>query len=243
MGGCVRLNFVRNTPHGSLLPKDKIQRETPMARPKTTKTPRKRTAYHHGDLRRALVDAALSLLENDGIDALSLRNVARKIGVSQAAPYAHFKDKHAILEAVATVGFNTLADYMRQYEQKASDLPSTLTAYGVAYVSFAADHPALFKLMFGPELIQRESEEFIVTAAKAYETIVDISRDLLGPDGKDENLVSLHAMSAWSMVHGLANLLVDGKLNDELTRMGSPADLAEAILTSRPPIVAPLKKD
>lgn len=205
------------------------------------KTSKKRTAYHHGDLRRALVEAGLAIVEQDGIEALSLRNAARKIGVSQAAPYAHFKNKHAILEAIGTVGFNMLSDYMRRFEKKARDLPSTLTAYGVAYVSFAADHPHLFKLMFGAELSQRDSEEFIVTAAKAYEMIVDISRDLLGEDAADESHVSLHAMFSWSVVHGLANLIVDGKLNEQLADAGSAAALAEQMLTSRPPIVGPLK--
>ena len=212
-----------------------------MPPPKTEKQSKKRTPYHHGDLRRALVEAGLALLEEDGIDSLSLRNVARKTGVSQAAPYAHFKDKHAILEAIAKEGFDLLSDYMRRYENKAQDLPSTLTAYGVAYVSFAVDHPYLFKLMFGPELRQRESEEFIVTAAKAYEMIVDISRDLLGADGSDEDKVSLHAMFAWSVVHGLANLIVDGKLDEQLAKAGDAATLAETMLISTAPIVGPLK--
>ncbi len=209
---------------------------------KTSKTSKKRTAYHHGDLRHALVAAGLEIIEKDGPEALSLRNVARQIGVSQAAPYAHFKDKHAILEAIGKQGFDMLSDYMRRYEKKARDLPSTLTAYGVAYVSFAIDHRHLFKLMFGPELAHRESEDFIATAATSYEMIVDLSRDLLGPDGNDEHQVSLHAMFAWSVVHGLANLIVDGKLDEQLKQAGSAETLAETMLTSTPPIVGPLKK-
>lgn len=219
-----------------------IEQGTPVAATEKTKTLKKRKAYHHGDLRRALVEAALDVLEKEGIEALSLRNVARKIGVSQAAPYAHFKNKHALLEAIASTGFDLLAEDMKKFEQKAHDLRGTLTAYGTAYVCFAVDHPALFKLMFGPELTQRESDEFLFKSAKSYEMILDISRDLLGAKSNTEKKVSLHAMYAWSFVHGLANLLVDGKLDSELAEAGSAAALAQAIMASPAPMVGPLGK-
>ena len=213
-----------------------------MASVKTEKKPTKRTAYHHGDLRRALIDAGLKILEQDGIDALSLRQVARTIGVSQAAPYAHFKDKHAILEAIAKEGFGLLLDYMHRWGDKAKDDPSKLTAYGVAYVSFAVDHPALFKLMFGSELSAGETLDFSATTSDAYELILTTSKRLLGDAGADDEKVGLHAMYAWSSVHGLANLLVDGRLDSQLAAAGNdPAVLTERMLVSTPPIVGPLK--
>ncbi len=209
---------------------------------KTEKKSTKRTAYHHGDLRRALIDAGLKILEEEGIEALSLRQVARTIGVSQAAPYAHFKDKHAILEAIAKEGFDLLFKYMRRWAGKAQDDPSMLTAYGVAYVSFAVEHPALFKLMFGSELGTGDAADVSAATSDAYSLILDISKRLLGDDGTDDDKVSLHAMYAWSSVHGLANLLVDGRLNSQLAAAGNdPAVLAERMLASTAPIVAPLK--
>ena len=213
-----------------------------MAPLNTEKKTTKRTAYHHGDLRRALIEAGLKILEEDGIEALSLRQVARTIGVSQAAPYAHFKDKHAILEAIAKEGFDLLLDYMHRWAAKATNDPSMLTAYGVAYVSFAVDHPALFKLMFGSELSVGEAADFGATTSDAYDLILNISKRLLGDDGTDDEKVSLHAMYSWASVHGLANLLVDGRLNGQLAAAGNdPAVLAERMLAGTAPIVAPLK--
>src|SRR5690625_1859557 len=116
----------------------------------TTKhTPQK--PYHHGDLRETLCDAAEQLLAEGGTANLSLRAAARLSGVSQAAPYAHFKDKQALLAAVGTRGFNRLADYLSRAEHAGA--PSDRTRLlGRAYVAFALDHPMLFRLMFGPEL-------------------------------------------------------------------------------------------
>src|SRR5687768_16937721 len=104
--------------------------------------------YHHGDLRRALVDAARRLLEAEGPSALSLRAVAREAGVSPAAPYHHFKDKGELLDAVASEGWDLLNDQMTEGRAAESSLQGKLTALGVAYVRFARQNPALYRVMY-----------------------------------------------------------------------------------------------
>src|SRR6478609_3661644 len=99
--------------------------------------------YHHGDLRRALIDAAQRLLETEGPTALSLRAVAREAGVSPAAPYHHFKDKGELLDAVAHEGWDLLNELMTQARASHDSVRDKLTALGVAYVRFARDNPAL----------------------------------------------------------------------------------------------------
>ncbi len=106
-------------------------------------------SYHHGDLRDALIRAARKILEKDGLAELSLRQVARAVGVSPAAPYHHFADKHALLTAVATLGFAALRSEMLMRMAKETDPVARLDASGVGYVVFAVDNPALFRLMFG----------------------------------------------------------------------------------------------
>jgi AcrR family transcriptional regulator len=104
--------------------------------------------YHHGDLRRALVEAARRILESEGPTALSLRAVAREAGVSPAAPYHHFKDKGELLDAVAHVGWDMLGESMTGAKQRAADLGALMTEIGVSYVQFSQQHPALYRVMY-----------------------------------------------------------------------------------------------
>src|ERR671920_1863885 len=103
--------------------------------------------YHHGDLRRALVDAARRLLESEGPSALSLRAVAREAGVSPAAPYHHFKDKGELLDAVAQEGWQMLDQALAKAKAEAPTIREAMNGLGVAYVCFASDNPALYRVM------------------------------------------------------------------------------------------------
>src|SRR5271154_5377596 len=105
--------------------------------------------YHHGDLERALIAAARGLLEKEGIEALSLRAVARAVGVSPAAPYHHFADKDALLAAVAAQGFRELTAAMKKRMTRETEPTKRFLGTGAGYVAFAAANPALFRLMFG----------------------------------------------------------------------------------------------
>src|SRR5262245_4540036 len=147
------------------------------------------STYHHGDLRAALLEAAGELLEEGGIDALSLREAARRAGVSHNAPYRHFPDRDALLEALASYGFD-------QMNEAAAKRPEG--HMGMGYVEFALAHPQRFRLMFGGRFPQLRTQ-----AEQSLERMKATFQGL-GPD-------ALYAAAAgWALVHGLASLMLDG---------------------------------
>lgn len=171
--------------------------------------------YHHGDLRNALLAAALEILESDGLDAMSLRAVARRAGVSQAAPYHHFKDKRAIMAAAATVGHIKLAETARQFrDQSGGKGYASLIRMGGGYVAFAKDNPNLFRLMFGPELTDyTEDAKYQDSTKLGIDMITDLLAELMDVDadaGKDA--IESSGLTSWCFVHGLAMLIVDNKI-------------------------------
>ena len=178
--------------------------------------PTAKGTYHHGDLRAECVRAAMELLE-DGETELSLRAVARRAGVSPAAPYRHYADRQDLVSAVAAVGYGELAEQLAQ----AHPQPSTseeLASVAVAYVQFALDHPALFRLMFG-ELCDRENDERVAaTAAISLYVRGIVERSF--PRADSEAL----ATAIWALVHGLAFLHLDGKFD-----ASTPAVVAERV--------------
>jgi AcrR family transcriptional regulator len=172
---------------------------------------RRRASYHHGNLRRALLDAALPLVEKEGPEALTLRAAARLAGVSQAAPYRHFADKRALLAAVAEEGFRAMTNEMRGAIVPYPDDPlRRFRALGLSYVSFAASHPSHFRVMFGREIADKSaspslSEAAAETFSLLVEAITECQRAGLVRPGDPREL----ALSAWSAVHGLSALLID----------------------------------
>src|SRR5688572_9210328 len=181
------------------------------------KRARKR-AYHHGDLRQALLDAALPLLRKGGPAALTLRAVARAAGVSQTAPYRHFADRSALVAAVAEDGFRRLqAELIAAATAPAKTLgkaPETerggLQALALTYVRFALAHPAEYRVMFGPEVAAMEK-------GSARQAVFEFLRggiDMLQTHGLvvagDSHSM---AMTAWALVHGLVMLALDGQLS------------------------------
>jgi AcrR family transcriptional regulator len=173
----------------------------------------KRTTYHHGDLRPALLRASLALVEEGGIAALSLREVARKAGVSHNAPYHHFKDRGSLLAALAEDGFAALAKAMAEARAAAPNPRARLEACGQAYIRFALQSPARFKLMFRPELTGPAEEIAVAQSSNAAldvltVAIVEAQAAGLAPAGDPRPLV----LTCWSAVHGLASLWVDGPL-------------------------------
>ena len=161
--------------------------------------------YHHGDLRRALVDAARRLLEAEGPSALSLRAVAREAGVSPAAPYHHFKDKAELLDAVAQEGWDILQVQMA--EAKNSDKGRhQLTALGLAYVCFARDNPALYRVMYDAT---RDKEALPEGMSENKDSAYCMVRDTMiehGADPSQETHLELATVAAWCGAHGLAEM-------------------------------------
>jgi len=185
----------------------------------------RRTHYHHGNLRRALLDAALALVERQGADALTLRAAARRAGVSQAAPYRHFRDKEALLAAVAEEGFRAMTAGMRRAAAfHAGDPLGRFQAHGLAYIEFASGHPAHFRVMFGRVAADRSVHPGLMqAAAEAFGLLVGAIRDCqeagVVRDGGPEEL----ALCAWSATHGLSALAVDGQLAQRATHLGELA--------------------
>jgi AcrR family transcriptional regulator len=184
--------------------------------------------YHHGNLRHALRDAALALIERAGGGALTLRGAAKLAGVSQAAPYRHFRNKEALLAAVAEEGFHAMAEAMRRRAAPHWDDPAgRLRALGRAYVEFATRHPAHFRVMFGRVPVDRAAHPGLQAAATAaYGLLIGAIRECqaagVARAGDPDEL----ALPAWSAVHGLAALAVDGQLKE---RKGRPEALAQVV--------------
>lgn len=185
-------------------------------------------AYHHGNLQNALVDAALEILKKEGIQALSLRKVARHAGVSQTAPYSHFKDKKDLLAAVATRGFFALGKAMEQESLGAITEKETMLGLARGYVNFAVQQKALFRLMFGAEIGQTADYPELAAAGTAcHQLLSSAVGQVLDAYESPKTTQVVGTLAAWSLVHGLATLLVDGKA-DTLS-MENQDEMAEAV--------------
>ncbi len=187
----------------------------------STSRPTRRQTYHHADLRPALLATARRLLEREGPEALSLREVARRTGVSHNAPYRHFADRAALLASLAATGFDELAARTKAAAEGAAP-GARLGAMGAAYVRFALDAPNLFRLMFGGLVRGRDHAEFAAAGARAYAV-------LAGATGAPEQ-GSPRTIAAWATVHGLAHLLLDEQIAAVRGDRKAAERLIEAIL-------------
>jgi AcrR family transcriptional regulator len=162
--------------------------------------------YHHGDLRRALLDTALQAIAEHGPAAVSLRDVARRAGVSHAAPTHHFRDKTGLLTAVAAEGWALLADALAE----TADRDREFSELGVAYVLFATSHPAHFAVMRAPGLVRRDDPELTAAQAKAGSYLqTGAAQHSTGRPTEPR----VTALAAWSLVHGLSALLLEGTVS------------------------------
>ncbi|KOV67563.1 TetR/AcrR family transcriptional regulator [Streptomyces sp. MMG1121] len=168
--------------------------------------PKSNASYHHGDLRAACLRAARELLEENGSSGLSLRAVARRAGVSATAPYRHYADRDALVSSVAAEGYRELAAELAA-AHPSPPTPDDLAAVAVAYVRFALDHPALFRVMFAEPCDPEDGDRAEATAAISEYVITLVRHAFPGADP--------HALSTgvWALVHGLAFLHLDGKLD------------------------------
>lgn len=163
--------------------------------------------YHHGDLRRSIVSAALEVIRSDGVAAISLRDLARRAGVSHAAPAHHFKDKAGLLTAIATEGFELLAAALTAVP---AGTAHRLREMGARYVEFALGHPAHFEVMFRPQLLHGDDPELTAarerTSGALRSAVEDLPAARRGPDARRAGL------AAWSLAHGFAALQLSGSL-------------------------------
>ncbi|OKI42202.1 TetR/AcrR family transcriptional regulator [Micromonospora sp. CB01531] len=173
--------------------------------------------YHHGDLRRALLDAAVQAIGESGVAALSLRDLARRAGVSHAAPAHHFGDKTGLLTALAAEGFALLADELG----RAGD---DLLEAGVAYVRFAVGHRAHFEVMFSPDLHRADDPALAAARARAGVALRGRVAALATPSADPER----DALAAWSIGHGFVTLWLAGALPPSAGR--DPESAARSVI-------------
>jgi AcrR family transcriptional regulator len=193
---------------------------------------KKRKSYHHGDLRRALVQVALDRVRQDGIENLSLREVARAVGVAPGAAYKHFADKNQLIAAISLEAQIMLARSTREATSKLAGA-KRLEAVGRAYIAFACDEPLLFRLLFsrlGAGSLQDSYESADGSIPSSYEQLRTAVADIQPGRHKsvDEDVLAL----AWSVAHGAASLISDGVWQSNDRRADAALRLAlEAMLT------------
>jgi AcrR family transcriptional regulator len=179
--------------------------------------------YHHGDLKNALIDAGIEILAKEGVQALTLRKVARKVGVSHAAPYAHFTDKQALVAAIATEGYATLYRELSQAAALHPDDPAQrLIEVAWAYLQFAIDKPDHFKVTFSG-IVEQEADypEYVEYSKKSLALVTDLIADCQQAGLAESNDIELLAVSIWAAIHGFILLLlgnqIPGRLLDRFT--------------------------
>jgi AcrR family transcriptional regulator len=173
-------------------------------------TARKKQAYHHGDLRGALIRTALVLIEEHGVKGLALSDAAKLVGVSVAAPYRHFKDKEALLAEIAAEGFVLFRDALaRAAASCPANKSKRLVELGVAYVEFAVEHPSHFRVMWEGAV---PKDKYPKVQQAAYEAYLILERAVIEliPRSSLERQQALIA-AAWSVVHGYAALALGGE--------------------------------
>jgi AcrR family transcriptional regulator len=184
-----------------------------------------RHSYHHGNLRRALLDEALATIRAEGVDGVTLREIGARVGVSRTALYRHFSDKRALLAAVATEGFRTLRQQLVTEWEEGGRGRAAFESMGAVYVRFAVANPSHYRVMFGGFVDPKGCEpELAAEAEGAFQALVNalaaLQRGAIARDGDDTVKM---ARFVWAVVHGVAMLGIDGQLRkpgdvDELTR-------------------------
>jgi AcrR family transcriptional regulator len=176
-------------------------------------------SYHHGDLKSALLKAAQHILNKKGIDALSLRAIAAEAGVSHMAPYAHFKNKSQLYQAVATLGFTELGERMSLVQNDSPKTRELILLYGAQYIDFAIHHPQMYRLMLSqthpgkhlesdPQVDQSVLDELQTASLRPYTLL----HDGFAHYESDKNKVKIQAQGAWAIVHGIAALMIEGHI-------------------------------
>src|SRR5688500_16088983 len=180
-----------------------------MSAPRPSRTPRRR-GYHHGDLRAVLLKAGEAELAEQGVEGFSLRGVAKRAGVSHAAPAHHFRDANGLLTALAAAGFRRFVDKQGLRQQPSDkDALSQLVAAGVGYVDFAMARPAVLRVMSSSDRANHEAEEWRIAASAAYRKLVE---DVARLRGAGTEPSSTEVMRTWAIAHGLADLMNSRRL-------------------------------
>ena len=193
----------------------------------------KSKTYHHGNLKEALISAGLETLSEQGMDGLSLRNVAKKIGVSHTAPYNHFSDKQALLAAISTAGHEQLNKILLDTFEKFKDAsPNIISEIAWAYLQFAMDNPAKFKLMFSGALEEEtDHPNFVEISLKNISLLEEIIVFSQRKGQIAEGNVQIIAIRLWSLVHGFTYLMLENQFPREYIQNQDLKELLKAAIT------------
>lgn len=203
-----------------------------MARVEKPGSDRKR--YHHGDLREALIDATRRLLIEKGAEGFTLADACRLAGVTTAAPYKHFRDKHEILEGIAERGFEQLAELSREAVlSRGEGTLAGIVAMGHAYICFAVSQTAVFRLMFGQNTAVKRAPE-VVTSGRACFAGVIAQVELYCQRNKVPGDAKQIALQLWTLVHGAASLVID----EDYEKVAPGLDVAKLIAEVTPKILS-----
>jgi AcrR family transcriptional regulator len=184
--------------------------------------PRRTSDYHHGNLRRALLAAGMELLEQEGVAGITTRALARKLGVSHAAPHRHFPDRAALLAELAAVAFERFTHALRAAMRKQTRPDQALAAMGRAYVRFAIDRPEQLRLMFNQDFPRPPPPRLQQASQAAYEVLQAGVGAALEPGASDQR-IRAEVFGSWALVHGAAMLWLDGSLSHQLPARGARA--------------------
>jgi len=198
---------------------------------RTGKKPAK--PYHHGDLRRALLDEALRTIQTEGVEHLTLRTVGAKLGVSRSALYRHFADKQSLLATVGKEGFSKLRQALADAWEENGHGRIGFDAMHRAYVQFAVAHPSHYRVMFGGFIESGAKDDLFIAEAKAaFQVLVNalVEQQNAGDIRRDDPV--LMARFVWALVHGTALLFIDGQLPEPAQRAALEPYLAERIYAS-----------
>lgn len=187
--------------------------------------------YHHGDLRQALVDSALAVLTEKGVDGFSLRETARRAGVSPAAYKHHFADTRALMTALAAIAFTRLADTLEKADAAAGQgRRDRLAAQGAAYIGFALAEHALFDLMWRVALLDLTDPKLSAEKTRAFDCLDRLARGADAPRRPHLDPAMAPTIACWSLVHGFARLMLDGGLGETDAQAGSADAILPAML-------------
>jgi AcrR family transcriptional regulator len=189
--------------------------------------------YHHGDLKNALIEAGADILSKEGIGSLSLRKVAQRAGVSHAAPYAHFTDKQALIAAISTEGYRRLQQVVKAAVDRHEGEPGAqLVAASWAYVKFALESPDYFKVtLSGVVEMEKQYPAFVEISHQSFDMVVALVEACQRGGVLSQGPSDVAAVSVWSLIHGLASLVIEDQVPSAVLDRVSVADLLHASLS------------
>lgn len=199
---------------------------------KKPRSPKPRDSYHHGALRAALIAAAEAVLDERGADGFSLRETARRAGVSPSAPAHHFGDARGLLTAIAARGFEELTEVLAKAAANATSA-TQVEAQAVAYVQFALRRGSIFTLMWRREVLDIANTEYLAAGRKAFNVFERAATQRDVPVAEGPRMPEPAVLAAWSMIHGYARLVLDGAIDR------SAPGLTQSVMSFLPKVPKP----